>query len=254
MLLAKCLKDVPGLVVDTQFNGWVSDEKTFDDADAIVIYADGPRQPRHPERSPRNPLTPGQKGVGVAFMHYGVEIPATKGGEQLKQWIGGYYEDRFSCNPMWEPHFESFPEHPITHGVNPFHNRDEWYIHMRWAEGFSSDKASVGADGTKFWPILVDKPSDAVRKGPYVAPRGPCPHIVAGSGQPEAMMWAVERPDGGRGFGFVGGHSHDNWKNDDQRKIVLNAMAWLAKVEVPANGIESKVTDEDLNQNLDKKR
>src|SRR5690242_1252928 len=32
LLLAKCLKDVPGLVVDTQFNGWVADEKTFDDA------------------------------------------------------------------------------------------------------------------------------------------------------------------------------------------------------------------------------
>jgi type 1 glutamine amidotransferase len=247
--------DVPGLVVDLGFNGWVSDQKTLDDADAVVIYADGGAgnpaiQKDHLETLAR--LT--AKGVGVAFMHYGVEIPAARGGAELKKWIGGYYEDKFSCNPMWEPHFQTFPDHPITRGVHPFHNRDEWYINMRWADGFSSDKPSVAADGTRFWPILVDKPSDAVRKGPYVAPRGPYPHVVAATGQPEAMMWAVERPDGGRGFGFVGGHSHDNWKNDDQRKVVLNAMVWLAKLEVPATGVESKVADEELNQNLDKKR
>ena len=33
------------------------------------------------------------------------------------------------------------------------------------------------------------------------------------------MMWAVERADGGRGFGFTGGHFHDNWGNDDYRKV-----------------------------------
>jgi type 1 glutamine amidotransferase len=255
VLLANCLKSVPGLAVDVNFNGWVADEKTFDDADAVVIYADGGAGNPAIQKDHLSTLTKlTGRGVGIGFMHYGVEILAAKGGPELQKWIGGYYEDHYSCNPMWEPHFESFPEHPITRGVHPFHNKDEWYINMRWADGFSSEKASESADGTKFWPILVDKPSDAVRNGPYVSPRGPYPHVVAASGKPEAMMWAVERPDGGRGFGFVGGHSHDNWKNDDQRKVVLNAMVWLAKVEVPADGVESKVTDEELNQNLDKKR
>jgi hypothetical protein len=41
MLLEKCLKSVPNLVVDRHEMGWVSDEKTFADADAVVIYADG---------------------------------------------------------------------------------------------------------------------------------------------------------------------------------------------------------------------
>ena len=66
-------------------------------------------------------------------------------------------------------------------------------------------------------------------------------------------MWAVERPDGGRGFGFTGGHFHDNWANDDFRKAVLNALVWVAKVEVPPGGIESKVAKEDLEQYLDRK-
>ena len=59
--------------------------------------------------------------------------------------------------------------------------------------------------------------------------------------------------DGGRGFGLTGGHFHKGWGNDDQRKLVLNAIVWSAKAEVPANGIESKVTPEELAANLDPK-
>jgi hypothetical protein len=35
---------------------------------------------------------------------------------------------------------------------------------------------------------------------------------------------------------------------------VLNAVLWVAKAEVPANGVECAVTDDDLKQNLDPKR
>jgi type 1 glutamine amidotransferase len=253
LLLQKCLASVPNLTVDVQEMGWVKDEKTLDDADAVVIYADG---------GGGHPAIQGDhlaklkalvdKGVGFGCMHYGVEILADKGGPEFKQWIGGYYENKFSCNPMWGPKFERFVEHPITRGVKPFSTTDEWYFNMRFADGFGAER--VVADGpTKFWPILVATPGDAVRKGPYVYPKGPYDHIVAASGRPEAMMWAVERPDGGRGFGFTGGHTHANWGNEDQRKIVLNALAWVAKAEVPAGGVESKVTQEDLGQNLDPK-
>ena len=61
-------------------------------------------------------------------------------------------------------------------------------------------------------------------------------------GEPQIVAWAYERPDGGRGFGFTGGHYHRNWGNDDFRKLVLNAILWTAKVEVPAGGVECKVT------------
>ena len=67
------------------------------------------------------------------------------------------------------------------------------------------------------------------------------------------MMWAVERKSGGRGFGFTGGHFHENWSNDDYRKTVLNALAWIANVDVPEKGIESEVSQELLDSNLDPK-
>jgi type 1 glutamine amidotransferase len=67
-------------------------------------------------------------------------------------------------------------------------------------------------------------------------------------------MWSVERANGGRGFGFTGGHFHDNWGNDNFRKIVLNALLWAAQVEVPVNGVDSTVSPDELEANLDPKK
>ena len=68
------------------------------------------------------------------------------------------------------------------------------------------------------------------------------------------MLWTLERPDGGRGFGFTGGHFHRNWQNDEYRKVVMNAICWLAGISVPALGVgSSSVTDAELERNLDPK-
>ena len=77
LLLQKSLANVPGLVVEVADNGWVKDEKTFDDADAVVIYADGGRgNPAIQKDHAATLQRLADKGVGIAFMHYGVEIPA----------------------------------------------------------------------------------------------------------------------------------------------------------------------------------
>jgi type 1 glutamine amidotransferase len=79
------------------------------------------------------------------------------------------------------------------------------------------------------------------------------PEVLKRIGLPEHVMWALDRPDGGRGFGFTGGHSHRNWANDDFRKIVLNALLWVARADVPPKGVESTVTEQDLQENLEPK-
>ena len=38
------------------------------------------------------------------------------------------------------------------------------------------------------------------------------------------------------------------------RRLIVNAILWLAKVEVPAGGVKSEITEEDLKVNLDPKR
>jgi type 1 glutamine amidotransferase len=76
---------------------------------------------------------------------------------------------------------------------------------------------------------------------------------VAAQGRDEVLAWAVERPDGGRGFGFTGAHTHKNWGNPDFRSLVLNAILWTAKVEVPSSGVRCDVSEADLSKNLDPK-
>lgn len=253
LLLEKCLQGVKGLKVEVHDNGWVDDESTFDDADAVVIYADGGG--KHPALQGENLATLKrlvERGVGFGCMHYGVEVPPGKANDEFQAWIGGHYENMFSCNPIWEPKFDSFPKHPTTRGVAPFTIKDEWYFNMRFVGGIEGNEPHR-ENALKFTPILVAKPSDSVRRGPYVHPKGPYDHIIASSGRDEAMLWVVERPDGGRGFGFTGGHFHVNWGNDSFRKIVLNTLNWVAKNSVPRNGIESEVSEYDLKQNLDKK-
>src|SRR5918994_3291505 len=243
LLFQKALASVPGITVQVYDMGWpskivdgarVDDDAALDNADAVLIYSDGGRG---------NPAIQGDrlklidalaaKGVGLGFAHYGVEVPAGVPGEAMHRWIGGFYETLFSVNPMWKPAFDKLPDHPVTRGVKPFATHDEWYFNMRWA----SDAAKA-----RVTPILVATPGDEVRKGPYVSPRGPYDHIVADSGKAETMMWVKERPDGGRSFGFTGGHSHSHWGDPNQRRVMLNALLWIAKVNIPAAGVQDKIT------------
>ena len=256
LLFQKALASVPGVTVQVYDMGWpskmvdgarVDDSAALENADAVLIYADGGRN--HPAiQGERQKVIDAlaARGVGLGFAHYGVEVPAGGPGDTMHRWIGGFYETNYSVNPMWKPAFDKLPNHPVTRGVTPFATHDEWYFNMRWTPDASAKN--------RITPILVATPSDEVRKGPYVSPKGPYDHIIAASGQAETMMWVMERPDGGRSFGFTGGHTHANWGDPNQRRIMLNAGGWIAKVEVPSGGVRDTVTEPDLTQNLDDKK
>lgn len=254
LLLERRLAQVPRLSVERYDGGWVDDDSSLENADAVVIYADGGR--KHPLADPRRlafmeRLVAG--GIGLGCMHYGVEVLPEDAGEEFRRWLGGYYEHEWSCNPIWSPSFERFPDHPAAHGVRPFSVEDEWYFNMRFEEGLDAS-GPKRIEGGLFTPVLVARPSDEIRDGPYVYPKGPYPHIQQAKGREEAMLWTFERTDGGRGFGFTGGHFHRNWQHDEYRKVVMNTICWLAGLSVPQLGVgTSTVTDREISQNLDPK-
>jgi type 1 glutamine amidotransferase len=243
LLIKKCLDQIPGVESTVHANGWPSDPAALDKANSILFFMDG--GDNHPMIQGDHLKIIGElmkKGVGLACLHYAVEVPKDRGGSVFLQWIGGYYETRFSTNPVWDAEIKSLPNHPITRGVKPFTVRDEWYFNIRFRPNMEG-----------LTPILVAKPSDETRQGKTSSPRGPYPDIVAAKGRDEVLAWAVERPDGGRGFGFTGGHFHINWGDENFRRLVLNALLWTAKIEVPAGGVQSRVTPEELRMNLDPK-
>ncbi len=244
-LLAKLLNDdVEGVNAVVTEQGWPKDTTVLDNADAIVMYSDG--GDRHmviPHMAHIDRLM--KKGVGLVNLHYAVEIPKGEAGDNFLKWVGGYFETYWSINPWWTAKFDSFPDHPITKGVKPFEARDEWYYHMRFVE---NDKNLI--------PILSKLPPDSSLS----RPDGPHENnaavrkAVLEDKQPQTVAWAYTRPDGGRGFGFTGAHSHSNWMNDDFRKLVLNAIVWSAKIDVPETGIITKTPTQQELTALQKKK
>ena len=108
--------------------------------------------------------------------------------------------------------------------------------------------------------LISAVPPDSTRRGKDDAHGGNAEiRAGAGKGLTETMVWVSESKDpaynGQRGFGCTGGHVHWNWAQDDFRKAILNSIVWIAKADVPANGVESKrPTVQDLLANMDKKR
>lgn len=245
MLLAKCLKEgLPQVETEVTYYDWPKDEKVFDGVSAVVMYCDGGEG--HYANQHLDFLQGlVDKGVGIVCLHYGVETTKGAAGDKFLQWIGGYFEMNWSVNPDWEANYTAFPKHPITNGVKPFKIVDEWYYHMRFPEGMK--------DVTPILTALPPKESLSRPDGTHSG--NPAVRAAVAAGEPQHMAWAIQRPDGGRGFGYTGGHYHKNWRNDDTRKLVLNAIAWAAKVDVPAEGVNSKTpTDDEMKANLDEKK
>jgi type 1 glutamine amidotransferase len=238
-ILMDLLKQNPGVWPIMCRDGWPKNEELFDKADTIMFYMDG-RQ-GHPVVQ-QDRLDKMQKlmdkGKGWVNLHYAVDY-LPKHGKQVIDWMGGYYEPGWSTNPHWMAEIRSLPKHPIANGVKPFTLKDEWYYNMRWRE-----------DDQKVVPILQAIPPDATRKSAQATTET---KKYLGQDKIETMAWAYERKDGGRAFGFTGGHFHANWADENFRRVVVNALLWTAKVDVPETGAKVDFDPENLNKNLDKK-
>ena len=223
ILLKHCLDTSPnlkGAAVEVHFNGWPADPRTLDDADTIVLTSGG-----GDHRLEDHPFYVGdrlaviekqmKRGCGLVQFHWSTFHPV-KAHDRITEWIGGYFD--FETGPganHWYSKIETrewqtvvaSPRHPIARGVDPFKVKEEFYFNLKFRE-----------DDPRLTPILLCREGDV---------------------RANTVGYAVERKDGGRGFGFTGGHYTANWWIPSFRKLVLNAIAWTAKLEVPEGGVES---------------
>jgi len=225
LLLEKCLRQNKGVEPVVVKSGWPQDNSVFEGARAIILFMDGGA--KHPLILNDRLAKIGaliEKGAGLACLHYAVEVPKDNGGPQLLDWIGGFYERPYSQNPINDLVVtQASPNHPISRGWKSFHVKDEWYYRMRFRP-----------DDSRVTPILTAMlPTNAPNR--------------------EIIAWATQRAGGGRGFGFTGGHYHTNWGVPEFRQLVVNAILWTARLDVPRSGAKCAITAEDLKQNLDDK-
>jgi type 1 glutamine amidotransferase len=237
-LLKACLDsspNAPPVVTEVHTDGWPKDPSTFDDADTILFFCDGSDHDErdHPLLRPERLATierQMKRGCGLVALHYTIFVPNEKGGRQFLDWIGGYFD--YQSGPGERGWFSKIathkttprpgtPDHPVCRGLDAFDLQEEYYYNLRFTP---NDK--------RLTPILTTE--------------------IPGEPQPQVVAYAVERADGGRGFGFSGGHFHNNWQVENYRRMVLNALLWTAHAEVPAGGVQSTLPNA-ASQSLDTK-
>lgn len=220
---------------------WPEDAELIATADSIVVFADGGG--RHPALPHLRALAERlDQGCGFVCIHYAVEVPKGESGDAWLRYLGGYFETDWSVNPHWTAEFNQLPDHPISRGVEPFAVQDEWYFHMRFPDpptGVTPILQAVAPEATMLRPDGPHSGNPAVRKS-------------VAKGEPQTVAWAFERPDGGRSFGFTGGHFHWNWGLPAFRRVVCNAILWSTGADVPEAGVGAKaLTVDRLLENQD---
>ncbi len=173
------------------------------------------------------------RGAGFAAIHYGVEAKIGSQGKNYLDWMGGFFETFYSVNPTWDASVQP-GKHPVANGVKAFSAKDEWYYHMR----FVPEMKGVTPVLSAIAPLNTVK----FKEGDKPSPHGGNPDAFADvkAGKPQHLAWAFDRPKGGRGFGFTGFHFFANMTNDSFRTTMLNGVAWVSGLEIPAGGIASK--------------
>jgi hypothetical protein len=169
-------------------------------------------------------------GCGLVCVHYATGLAANHvqpdGAHPLLGWMGGYFATR--C-----PHHQSIArvyqaatiepaasEHPVLRGWRAFTVHDEPYINNYFGPGGLAN----GGLANNVTPLATS----------MLPPEMPKREIVA---------WAVDREDGGRGVGIVMPHFYKNWRVDDLRMLIMNAIVWSAKRDVPVGGVQTPTPD-----------
>jgi type 1 glutamine amidotransferase len=206
---------------------WPKEEKSLEKFASVVLIGDlfPPELMPNRERIMADLARMMDRGCGMVCVHYATGLGAKQvpedGDHPLLRWLGGYFATR--C-----PHHQSvarlFPEatidpakvdHPVVRGWKRFTLNDEPYINNYFGKEGPAKNVTILATSML----------------PPEAPKS------------EAVAWAVSRKDGGRGVGVVMPHFFKNWQLDDLRMLILNAIVWTAKLEVPPQGVDTKLPE-----------
>lgn len=225
-LLKHCL-DAIGLKTDVA-SEWPKDgAKAFADVQTVVFIGDlfPPEMMPNRDAIMADLAAMTKRGCGIVCVHYATGLEAkhvaADGDHPLLHWTGGYFATRCNHHKSVARVFKEAAieptkgEHPVLRGWKPFTLHDEPYINNY----FGKDGPAKGVTVLATSMLPPEKPAK------------------------ETVAWAAERADGGRGAGIVMPHFYRSWGIDDFRILILNAILWSAKRDVPKDGARVKLPD-----------
>jgi type 1 glutamine amidotransferase len=215
-VLAKCLKDVPGLEVSLHQTAakWPEGPALLRKADGIVMFLDEGSRWEQQDADRQAALEDLKKrGGGVVAVHWAIGgkdaryipfhlalVGACHGGPDRKY---THADTRVTVVAA---------DHPVTRGIGDFELEDEYYYQLKRAK-----RGKVTA--------LLEAEIE---------------------GRPEMCAWAFERPDGGRSFGTCTMHFHANWGRVECRRLIAQGVLWTLKLPVPEEGLGVEIDEDDL--------
>ena len=217
-VLAKLLKKSPGveLQVVNADNPWNEGPELLNDADGVVLFlSQGAKWTQEEPRRRDAFARLAARGGGLAVIHWGMGTRDAKDIDAFLKLFGGCHggpDRKYKVVPKASVQIVD-KQHPVTTGVDAFTIDEEFYYRLKFV------KASPGVK-----PILKTNIED---------------HL-------ETVCWIWERPDGGRSFGFSGGHFHQNWRHEPVRRLLAQAVLWTVKQPVPKDGLNVGIRTQDL--------
>ncbi|MCA9215807.1 MAG: ThuA domain-containing protein, partial [Planctomycetales bacterium] len=210
-VLAKCLEnrdDVETVVS----NGWPKNETQLDGVKTIVLYSSPGAEflLDGPGAGELDELM--HKGVGLVTIHWAssvYEMNLDRLGDRWGNYLGGFWVSNYGLSTDKSVLKQLDAEHPICRGWKEYDLHDEFYLK----------------------PVM----------------RGAKPLLrVTTKGEDVIVGWAHERPGGGRAYGTTLGHYYRNFQIESFRKTIVNAILWTAHLDVPKNGADVTLDEQDL--------
>ncbi len=149
-----------------------------------------------------------KSGVGLVSIHYSTWINNETGRKFWLDWVGGVADYGQDDSKVMVADWNVKPvntDHPILRGVTPWTEHEEFFTQE----------------------LLPPDPG-----------RTPLIEVTKTDGGPSYTVgWAVEREGGHRGFAYTGSDFHANMANEQQRRLLANAILWAGHQEVPEGGV-----------------
>jgi quercetin dioxygenase-like cupin family protein/type 1 glutamine amidotransferase len=223
--LAALLRAAPafsGVDILTYTAGFPDDLSLLENASTVVLYFDGVMEKPEPLLAPSR-IAALQKlmdaGTGVVALHQASTLPAGDATVPLVEWLGAKRDGMFDRTTETTTLQPATPLHPISAGLTGLTYEDEFYPTLIFAHGPG-----------RLTPILTASlaPTSGDSMPVNSAPSPRADYVVA---------WAFERSNTGRAFGFTGLHYLSALALPQIRQLLVNAIAWTARMEMPPGGI-----------------